>query len=108
MTRTPFIPRYLLYSPRAWRVAPLVLGILANLLFWGGALTPFNAAKYPAFALFNTYVMVLGLLMAAYGLYLGAARTGRVKFRKPPMLWSEGVVLNAALVILGAAVSFTA
>lgn len=48
-------------------VLPVVIGVVANLFFWGGSFIPFNPAQAEFFVYLNAAIILLGILLAFAG-----------------------------------------
>lgn len=51
-------------------VMPIIIGGMANFLFWGGSFIPFNPAEAEFFVYLNAAVMLLGILLALGGILM--------------------------------------
>lgn len=82
------------------------VGLAANALFWGGLMTPYNAASYPELAYLNAILVGLGAALALGGVAAGVMRS----MRQPSLCLLCGTGLSAAVLgmsaLLLAAVAF--
>ena len=91
------------------RVLPVVVGVIANVFFWGGAMIPFNPAEAEFFIYLNAAIILLGVLLALAGgvmvlvnglgnvsaaTFGGIAANSIVLMATGLLLW--GVLFNAA------------
>lgn len=51
-------------------VLPVVIGVSANALFWGGSFIPFNPAEAEFFVYLNAAIILLGIMLAVAGVLM--------------------------------------